>query len=88
MVKINHNFGTKNTLSSSYNIDKGSSFTPSNIGATSDDRVTGRQTFTVQDTHILSANVVNTVRFGINRTWYNDERDMLGARRGARYQPI
>lgn len=78
VVKINHNFGTKNTLSSSYNIDKGSSFTPSNIGATADDRVTGRQTFTVQDTHILSANVVNTVRFGINRTWYNDERDMLG----------
>jgi hypothetical protein len=79
LAKIDHRFGTKNTLSSSYNLDRASALTPSNIGATMDDRVTRRQTFTLQDTHVVSTNIVSTARFGINRSWYNDERDMLDA---------
>jgi hypothetical protein len=79
LTKIDHTFGSKNTLSSTYNIDKSWEFTPSQIGVTADDRLTGRQTFTLQDTQIISANVVNTARFGVNRTWYNDEKDILSA---------
>jgi hypothetical protein len=79
VAKIDHRFGEKNTLSSSYNLDRASALTPSNIGATMDDRVTRRQTFTLQDTHILSANIVSTARFGINRSYYNDQRDILDA---------
>ena len=78
LVKIDHSFGAKNTLSSHYNIDKSNRFTPGPIGATGDDRVNNRHTFTIQDTHIFSPSFVNTARFGVNRTWYNDEKAILG----------
>lgn len=79
LVKIDQSFGSKNTLSSSYNIDRGWRTSPNQIGSSQDDRVNNRQTFTVQDSQIVSTNIVNTARFGINRTWYNDQKDMLGA---------
>ncbi|MBZ5642111.1 MAG: TonB-dependent receptor [Acidobacteriia bacterium] len=79
LVKIDHSFGSKNTLSSSYNMDRGWRTSPNQIGTNQDDRVNNRQTFTLQDSHIFSPNVVNTARFGINRTWYNDQKDMLDA---------
>ena len=79
LVKIDHSFGSKNTLSSSYNMDRGWRTSPNQIGANEDDRVNNRQTFTLQDTHIFSPSVVNTARFGVNRTWYNDQKVMLDA---------
>ena len=79
LVKIDQSFGTKNTLSSTYNMDRGWRTSPNQIGTNEDDRVNNRQTFTLQDTQIISTNVVNTARFGVNRTWYNDQKDMLSA---------
>lgn len=77
LVKIDHSFGSKNTLSSSYNVDQSWRVTPVQTGVTADDVVNDRQTFTVQDTHIVSTNVVNTARFGLNRIWYNSEQDIV-----------
>ena len=77
MLKIDHSFSSKNTLSAHYNYDSGWRTTPSELGATADDRVNRRQTFTVQDTHIISSFLVNTIRVGVNRIWYNDEKFWL-----------
>ncbi len=79
LLKIDQSFGTKNTLSGTYNVDRGWRTSPNQIGTNEDDRVNNRQTFTLQDTHIISTNWVNTARFGVNRTWYNDQKDMLSA---------
>lgn len=76
LVKIDHSFGSKDTLSSSYNIDQSWRVTPVQTGVTADDVVNDRQTFTTQETHIFSTNVVNTVRFGVNRIWFNSEQDI------------
>ena len=77
VVKIDHSFGSKNTLSAHYNIDQSWRITPVQTDATADDVVMRRQTFTVQDTHIFSNNVVNTIRFGVNRIYFNSEQDIL-----------
>jgi len=74
--KIDHSFGSKNTLSASYNVDQSWRVTPVQTALTSDDVVNNRQTFTLQDTHIISNNVVNTARFGINRIWFVSEQDI------------
>ena len=79
LVKIDQSFGSKNTISSTFNIDRGWRTSPNQLGSSEDDRVNNRNTFSLQDTEIVSTNVVNTARFGVNRTWYNDEKDMLGA---------
>jgi hypothetical protein len=78
LIKIDHSFGSRNTLSAHYNIDDSWRVTPVQTAATADDVVNRRQTFTVQDTQILSSKVVNTVRFGVNRIWFNSEQDILG----------
>jgi carboxypeptidase family protein len=77
LVKIDHSFGSKNTLSATYNVDQSWRVTPVQTGVTADDVVNDRQTFTLQDTHIVSANVVNTARFGINRIWFNSQQDLV-----------
>ncbi len=77
MVKIDHSFSSKDTLSSSYNVDQSWRVTPVQTGVTEDDVVNDRQTFTVQETHIVSTNVVNTARFGVNRIWFNSEQDIV-----------
>jgi hypothetical protein len=78
MGKIDHTFNTTNTLSAHYNFDTGWRTTPGELGATADDRINRRQTFTLQDTHIVTRFLVNTARVGVNRIWYNDEKFFLG----------
>ena len=78
IVKIDHSFGSRNTLSAHYNIDDSWRVTPVQTSATADDVVNRRQTFTVQDTQIISNNLVNALRFGVNRIWFNSEQDILG----------
>jgi hypothetical protein len=78
LVKIDHTFGTKNTLSATYNIDPSAEYEPVQTAATADDQYERRQTFTIQDSHIVSPNLVNTARFGVNRIYYNSEVDIVG----------
>ena len=77
LVKIDHTFGMKDTLSSTYNIDRSTEGSPTNYPSVADDQVIQRQTFTLQETHILSTNVVNTLRFGINRQFLSLYLDTL-----------
>ena len=85
VIKIDHSFGTKNTLSSSYNNDHTSEYAPVQTLANADDQIMRRQTFTLQDTDIISANVVNTARFGLNRIYYQFVEDLVG--NPSRYSP-
>ena len=85
LVKIDHSFGSKNTLSSTYNNDYTHEYAPVQTGANADDQTMHRQTFTLQDTDILSTNVVNTARFGINRIYYLFVEDLTGD--PSRYSP-
>jgi hypothetical protein len=78
LVKIDFAITSKNTLSSSYNNDRGRNITPAALGVTNNDRINNRQTFTIQDTQIFTTSVVNTARFGVNRIWLNDEADIVG----------
>ena len=78
LVKIDHSFGTKNTLSATFNINPSFGYEPVQTAATADDQYQRRQTFTIQDAHILSANMVNSIRFGLNRIYYNSEVDIVG----------
>ncbi|HZP33704.1 MAG TPA: TonB-dependent receptor [Candidatus Acidoferrales bacterium] len=77
VAKIDHSFGSKNTLSSSYNIDQSNEFEPTQLDVTADDVYMRRQVWTIQDTHIVSANVVNTFRFGIHRINYAGNLDLV-----------
>jgi len=85
LVKLDHSFGSKNTLSGSYNNDETTEFAPVQTGANADDQYMHRQTFTLQDTHIVSTNVVNTARFGVNRVLYVFVEDLVGD--PSRYSP-
>ncbi len=51
VVKIDHSFGSTNTLSSSYNMDQSSEYEPTQTGITADDVYMRRQVWTLQDTH-------------------------------------
>ena len=78
VAKIDHSFGSKNTLSGTYNMDVSTQATAGPTTATADDIYYRRQTGSVQDTHILSTNVVNTFRFGVNRINYQGFLDLNG----------
>ena len=70
VIKIDHTFNSKNSLSGSYNMDQATSFEPAQTGITADDVYFRQQTGSVQETYILSTNVVNTFRFGVHRMYY------------------
>ena len=76
VVKIDHSFGSRNTLSSSYNLDQSTELEPTQSGITADDVYMRRQVWTLQDTHLISNNVVNTFRFGIHRIYYAGSLDI------------
>jgi hypothetical protein len=77
VTKIDHSFGSKNTLSSSYNIDQATEYEPTQLDITADDVYMRRQVWTLQDTQIVSTNLVNTVRFGIHRINYLGNLDLV-----------
>jgi carboxypeptidase family protein/TonB-dependent receptor-like protein len=77
VAKIDHSFGSRNTLSSSYNIDQATEYEPTQLNITADDVYMRRQVWSIQDTQIVSTNVVNTARFGIDRINYLGNLDLV-----------
>ena len=78
VVKIDHSIGSKNTLSGTYNMDSSTSLTPTQTTITADDIYFRQQTGSVQETYIISSNVVNTVRFGVHRLYYAGNMSLPG----------
>jgi hypothetical protein len=70
-ARVDHNFSTKDSLSTTYTIDDGSDFTPTIADPYSADVLTLReQVATVQETHVFSPSLLNVARFGYSRAGY------------------
>ncbi|HZP33691.1 MAG TPA: TonB-dependent receptor [Candidatus Acidoferrales bacterium] len=76
VIKVDHSFTSSNSISISYNIDPSTSYTPAQTGITADDIYFRKQILSLQDTQIVSTNVVNTFRFGIGRIYYSGNMDL------------
>src|ERR1700731_4701560 len=70
-ARVDHIFSRRDTLSGIYTIDDGQDFTATPLDPFSSDMVTLReQVATVEETHIFSPALVNSLRFGFSRAGY------------------
>ncbi|MGO9261903.1 MAG: carboxypeptidase regulatory-like domain-containing protein [Bryobacteraceae bacterium] len=70
-VRLDHMVSTKDTLSAVYTIDDSADFTPTSTNMYSTDVESLReQVASLEETHIFSANLLNTVRAGFSRAGY------------------
>ncbi len=76
LVKSDYTLNASNNLSFTYNNDSSTSNEPSQVNMTADAVYFHRQTGSAQFTHIFSANLVNTLRFGVNRLYYGGLQDL------------
>jgi hypothetical protein len=70
LLKIDHTFNAKHSISASYNFDQSFSDNPNQNPSFSDEYFFRKQIGSFQETWIISPNIVNTARFGVNRTKY------------------
>jgi Carboxypeptidase regulatory-like domain/TonB dependent receptor len=76
VIKIDHSFGAKDSISGSYNIDQSTEFEPTQLAITADDVYMRRQVLSLQETHIFSPTIVNTFRGGVQRINYAGNLDI------------
>jgi hypothetical protein len=76
VIKVDHSFGAKDSMSASYNIDQSTEFEPTQLAITADDVYMRRQVFSLQETHIFSPTIVNTFRGGVQRINYAGNLDI------------
>jgi Carboxypeptidase regulatory-like domain len=70
-VRVDHVFSPKDTLSAVYTIDDSADFTPTSTNDYSTDVESLReQVASIEETHVFSANVLNTARVGYSRAGY------------------
>jgi hypothetical protein len=70
-VRLDHIFSQKDTFSAIYTIDDSADFTPTSTNAYSTDVESLReQVASLQETHVFSAALLNTARFGFSRAAY------------------
>ena len=68
-VKVDHVFSQKDTLSSSYFLDRAPFTVPDSYNYTVIGTITHRQMFSLEETHSFSPTLVNSARFGFSREW-------------------
>ena len=76
VAKVDYTLSDKDTLSFSYNIDQSTEFEPTQLAITADDVYMRRQVFALQDTYIVSPNIVNTFHGGVQRINYAGNLDI------------
>ncbi len=76
VAKVDYTLSDKDTLSFSYNIDQSTEFEPTQLAITADDVYMRRQVFALQDTYIISPNIVNTFHGGVQRINYAGNLDV------------
>jgi len=74
-IRFDHQFSSEDSLFARYTFSEGTSRTPDNILVTDNNFFTRNQSFVVEEKHIFSPNVINTVRIGVNRTFSDLELD-------------
>ena len=70
LLKMDHTFNSKHSLTASYNYDASSELFPGANPNFADTEQYSKQFGTLQETWIVSPNVVNTARVGANRTFF------------------
>ncbi len=70
-ARVDHVFSAKDNFSAVYTIDDGNDFTPTYFNPYSTDVLTLReQVLSLEETHVFSPTLLNTVRFGFSRAGY------------------
>jgi hypothetical protein len=70
-ARVDHIFSTKDTLSAIYTVDDSADFTPTSTNLYSTDVESLReQVASLEETHVLSATLLNTARVGFSRASY------------------
>ena len=70
-LRVDHTFSTKDSLAAIYTIDDGNDFTATPVNPFGSDILTLRQqVLSLEETHVFSPSVLNTVRFGYSRAGY------------------
>ena len=66
-VRVDHRFSEKNSLFGTYVFDKTPYNSPDSLGNVELSSLTKRQIFVLEQNHVFSPRLVNSLRFGINR---------------------
>ncbi len=70
-ARVDHIFSQKDTLGAIYTVDDGDDFTTTPLDPFSKDTLTLReQVFSLEETHVFSASLLNNIRFGFSRAGY------------------
>ncbi|HLK03232.1 MAG TPA: carboxypeptidase-like regulatory domain-containing protein [Candidatus Acidoferrum sp.] len=70
-VRVDHNFSQKDTLGAIYTVDDGNDFTATPLDPFSADVETLReQVVSLEETHVVSASLLNSARIGFSRAGY------------------
>jgi hypothetical protein len=78
-VRSDYTIRDTDSLSASYTIDRGNSLIPLADPLFGSYSTLGMQVGTLQETHIFSPNILNTVRAGFSRAAFNLDSSLLGA---------
>lgn len=70
--KVDYVLGPKNSLSSSYNFERTQTTSPGPNPTFFEFDNYHKQIFTLQETAVLTDHLVNSARFGLNRSWWQD----------------
>jgi hypothetical protein len=73
-TRVDHKFSEKNSLFGTYVFDKTPLTTPDNFNDILLGYLTKRQVFVLEEDHIFSPTLVNSVRFGFNRDFVNSSQ--------------
>lgn len=69
-VRLDQTLSASDSLSGVYTGDWSQELTPTQIDAFADDRTYNKQIASIQNVKMLTQNLVNTTRVGMNKTWY------------------
>jgi hypothetical protein len=75
-ARLDQKFSDKDRLFATYMYDRTPFSAPDSLDDMSDGDLTARQLYAVEETHVFSTNVVNSLRFGFNRVVANDNRSV------------
>jgi hypothetical protein len=67
-IRIDHKFSDKDSISGTYQNDQAIATQPDANNDVRVDNLTGRQLISIEETHIFSPQLINSARFGLNRS--------------------
>ncbi|HEV2521448.1 MAG TPA: TonB-dependent receptor [Candidatus Acidoferrales bacterium] len=87
-TRIDHKFSDKDSLFGTYLLDRTTYNAPDNFNNVELGHRTARQFVVAEETHSFSPTLVNSVRFGYNRDYVNDNQSLAGLNPAASDQSL